>query len=296
MKLFQYMIKAQPRIGIEIENKKYNFSQIWEFFKDIKGYHQQPQLLFIQMMLEMDIFNFSDINEIITTVKNFRTFSDIQLNEPFEWEIPVSRPSKIICLGRNYGAHAKELGNDTPEEPIIFAKMPSAMIAHEKQIIIPKNVGRVDHEIELAIVIGKQANNILPKYASDFIAGYTIVNDVTARAQQKMDINNKLPWLRSKNYDTFMPIGPYLVPKDVITNPQNLNMTLKVNDEIRQSSNSSKMIFKIDEIISYISSIMTLVPGDIIATGTPEGISELKPGDYVSAQIDEIGILENNVL
>jgi 5-oxopent-3-ene-1,2,5-tricarboxylate decarboxylase / 2-hydroxyhepta-2,4-diene-1,7-dioate isomerase len=231
----------------------------------------------------------------MTTVQEYRSLDDIQVKEPIHWDIPISRPSKILCLGRNYKKHAQELGNDVPTEPIFFAKMPSAMIPHQGQIVLPRQVGQVDHEIELAIVIGKQGKNIPEAQAFDYVAGYTVVNDVTARAMQKMDIDNKLPWLRSKSFDTFCPIGPYVVPKSVVPRPQNLNLTLTVNGKIKQQSNTSFMIFKIPAIVSYLSRFMTLTPCDIIATGTPEGISELRPGDNVIAEIEQIGRLNNVV-
>jgi len=148
----------------------------------------------------------------------------------------------------------------------------------------------------LALIISKTGKNIAESKAYEYIAGYTIMNDVTARAMQIHDIENKMPWTRTKSFDTFGPIGPAIVPTKLISNPHQLDITVKVNGEIRQHANTSQMIFKIPELIQYISRHMTLSPGDIIATGTPEGVSELHDGDVVTVAIDQIGMLENNVI
>jgi len=296
VKLFSYYTKANKiQMGIELDNRQYNFSQLWEFYKDIKGLHQAPQVLFAQIMIELGFFNYQDIHEVIATVRDLREIDDLRLPQPIRFDVPVSRPQKIICIGRNYVKHAQEFGNIVPEEPIFFAKVPSAMIPHEGSIILPSNVGRVDHEIELAVVIGRQGKNIDEALAYEYVAGYTIVNDVTARALQKADIEKRWPWHRSKNFDTFCPVGPYLVPSAAIPDPHNLNMTLKVNGEIRQQSNTSLMIHRIPKLISYLSTYMTLQPGDIIATGTPDGVSQLKPDDIVEGEIEHLGLLRSDV-
>jgi len=296
VKLFSFSTtNRQMRIGIEIDNRKYDFTQIWEFFKDIKGSHQAPSLMFLQVMIELGFFNFQDIKEVITTVQNFRSLNDVRITDIIKYDLPITRPQKILCIGRNYAAHAEELGNKKPGEPIFFAKMPSALIPHEEKILLPQDVGRVDHEIELGVVISQQGKNIPAASAMDYVAGFTIVNDITARAMQKSDTGKRHPWLRSKNFDTFCPIGPYLVQTTAISDPHNLDLTLKVNGEVRQKSNTSRMIFKIPELISYLSNYMTLNAGDIVATGTPEGVSELHPGDVVEAEISELGELKNIV-
>lgn len=297
MKLFSFKTKDQMvRIGIDLEGQKYDFTHIWEMFKDIQGKHRFPEMTFIQVMVELGFFNYDDINEVISTVQSLRSFDDLKLKLPIQYDVPVARPQKIICLGRNYRKHAEEFDNPVPKEPIIFAKIPSSLLPHEGKIILPKNVGRVDHEGELAIVIGKAGKNIAESKAYEFIAGYTALNDVSARALQIQDIENKLPWMRSKSFDTFCPVGPYLVPHGAISNPHQLDITVKVNGEVRQHSDTSQLIFKIPEIIHFISKYMTLSPGDIIATGTPEGVSELHNGDIVTVEVDKIGLLENNVV
>lgn len=296
LKLFSFVNQDHMvRIGIDLDGQKYDFSLIWEMFKDIRGKHHFPELSFLQVMIELGLFNADHIKEVIATVSDLRTLDDLKIPSPIQFDLPVARPQKIICLGRNYRKHAEEFKNPVPKEPIIFAKMPSSLLPHEGTILLPRQVGRVDHEGELAVVIGKSGKYISESRAYEHVAGYTVVNDVTARELQIKDIENKLPWMRSKSFDTFCPIGPYLVPHGVIENPHQLELTVKVNGAVRQKSNTSQFIFKVPEIIQFISKHLTLAPGDIIATGTPEGVAELQPGDIVTVEIEQIGRLENHV-
>ncbi|MFX0069614.1 MAG: fumarylacetoacetate hydrolase family protein [Candidatus Hermodarchaeota archaeon] len=209
-------------------------------------------------------------------------------------------PTKIVCLGRNYVKHAKEMGSQIPKEPVFFCKTVNTLIKDEEPIIYPRilydnvELNRIDHEVELAIVIKEKCKNIKSTEYTKYIIGYTIFLDITARLMQKQDREINLPWYRSKNFDTFGPIGPKIV--EDIEDPHNLNIELKINGEIKQSSNTKHMIFRIPEIIEYLSKYTTLESGDIIATGTPEGVGPIFPGDTLEAKIDHIGILTNNVL
>ena len=214
---------------------------------------------------------------------------------PFRDGFYEVKPSKIICLGRNYAEHAKELGHEIPKEPVIFLKPPSALIGPEETIILPRKSQRVDHEVELAVIIGKKGKNIPRTKAMDHVLGYTILMDLTARDIQWEAKEKGLPWTVAKGFDTFAPIGPRVVDKREL-DINDLEIGLKVNGEVRQLSKTSKMIFKIDEIIEYVSSIMTLEKGDIIATGTPEGVGPLRHGDFVEAWIEGIGVLKEKVL
>jgi 2-keto-4-pentenoate hydratase/2-oxohepta-3-ene-1,7-dioic acid hydratase in catechol pathway len=296
MKTFAYYTTQNiPRIGIEFENGRYDFTQIWEFFKDFKGFSHVPSLQFLQVMVEMDYFSNETLVEVVEIVRDFRSFQDIRVPETIHVDVPISRPQKILCLGRNYRDHAKEMDSEVPQEPIFFAKLPSALLAHEKQIRIPKGIGRVDHEIELAVIIGKQTSRIAVNRAMDQVAGYTIANDVTAREIQKECKQKGLPWTLSKGLDSFCPMGPYLVPADIVKDPHNLNIELRVNGKIKQSANTRDMIFKIPEIIAFISRYITLSPGDIICTGTPAGVSPLQNGDDVEVEIEGLGTLANQV-
>lgn len=202
--------------------------------------------------------------------------------------LPPVIPSKIVAVGLNYKDHAKELGMKLPEEPIIFIKTPNTVIGHMDKIILPEMSKQVDFEAELAIIIKNTIKNIEEDLVDTNILGYTCLNDVTARDLQKKDGQ----WTRAKCFDTFAPIGPYIT-KDI--NPDNVNIKLFLNGELKQSSNTSNFIFKTKKLISFISKIMTLNRGDIITTGTPAGIGALKKGDKVEIEIDGIGRLINFV-
>jgi 5-oxopent-3-ene-1,2,5-tricarboxylate decarboxylase/2-hydroxyhepta-2,4-diene-1,7-dioate isomerase len=208
---------------------------------------------------------------------------------------PLYRPEKIICLGLNYAEHAHETSKQVPEEPIYFMKANSAVIAHEQPIIYPDGLGRVDPEGEMAVIIDKRATAVREEEAHDYIGGYTILNDVTARDMQTKDIENRHPWFRSKSLDTFCPIGPWIVTANEISPTEPLKIRLSVNGEKRQSSSTQHLIFKIPTLIARISALITLEPGDVISTGTPEGIAPIYPGDVVEIEVEKIGILCNRV-
>ena len=202
--------------------------------------------------------------------------------------LPPTEPSKIICVGRNYVEHAKELGNEVPKVPLIFMKPPSSIIASGETIILPPQSVQVEHEAELVTVIGKRGRHIIAGQAKKHILGYTIGNDVTARDLQKTDSQ----WTRAKGFDTFCPFGPWI---DTEFDPSDAVVTCRVNGQMRQMASTRDMIFNISVLIAYISSIMTLQPGDLIFTGTPAGVGELKDGDEVSVEIEGLGIIKNKV-
>jgi 2-keto-4-pentenoate hydratase/2-oxohepta-3-ene-1,7-dioic acid hydratase in catechol pathway len=200
------------------------------------------------------------------------------------------QPSKIVCVGRNYADHAAELGNDVPKEPLLFLKAPSSMIFHGDEIVIPEYSHQVEHEGELALIIGDVCKD-LPDEAdvTEYIRGYACLNDVTARDLQKSDVQ----FTRSKSFDTFCPIGPHIETELDVTD---LRVTTRVNGEIKQDSRTSKMVFPVEFLIRYISRMMTLLPGDVIATGTPSGVSKLSSGDVCEVEIEGIGTLRNAVV
>ncbi|MBN2356304.1 fumarylacetoacetate hydrolase family protein [candidate division KSB1 bacterium] len=247
-------------------------------------------------MVELDYFSQETFDKVLQIVKDFRGLTDLHISGNIRYDVPISRPSKILCLGRNYRAHAQEMNNPVPEAPIFFAKMPSALLAHEGAIRIPGGIGRVDHEIELAVIIGKKGRNIKEEKAMEHVAGYTIADDVTAREMQKAEAAKGKPWTLAKGMDTFCPMGPYLVPADAVADAHNLKMELSVNGETRQKGHTGDMVFKLPELISYISRFMTLEAGDIILTGTPEGVSPIKPGDRIECRVDQLGALVNTVM
>jgi 2-keto-4-pentenoate hydratase/2-oxohepta-3-ene-1,7-dioic acid hydratase in catechol pathway len=202
--------------------------------------------------------------------------------------LPPSQPTKIICVGRNYVDHAKELGNDVPKIPLIFMKPPSSIIADGETIILPPQSKQVEHEAELVVVIGKRGKNIIAEEASEFIFGYTVGNDITARDLQKID---EL-WTRAKGFDTFCSFGPWI---DTEFDPSDAVVTCRVNGQMRQMASTRDMVFNIGVLIAYVSSIMTLEPGDLLFTGTPAGVGELKDGDEVVVEIEGLAKLSNPV-
>lgn len=198
-------------------------------------------------------------------------------------------PSKIVCVGRNYIEHAAELGNAMPTEPLLFLKAPSAIVASDEPVELPLISNQVEHEGELGVVIGRVARSL--GAADDplaYVLGYTCVNDVTARDLQRKDVQ----FTRAKSFDTFCPVGPWI---ETSLNPDDVMVTTRVNGETKQQSKTSQMAFSVSFIIRYISQIMTLYPGDLIATGTPAGVSKLKSGDIVEVEVEGIGVLRNSV-
>ncbi len=213
---------------------------------------------------------------------------------------PVCRPSKIVCVGLNYAQHAKESGMQLPKEPVLFFKSTSAVCGPNDDVIIPKNSTKTDWEVELAVVIGKKASYVNESDAMSHVAGYLVHNDVSEREFQ---LEREGQWVKGKSNDTFAPLGPWLVTTDEINDPHDLRLWLKLNGEMMQDSNTSDMVFKIPELISYISQFMTLLPGDIISTGTPFGVGlgldpqrYLTPGDVMELGIDGLGFAKQTVI
>jgi 2-keto-4-pentenoate hydratase/2-oxohepta-3-ene-1,7-dioic acid hydratase in catechol pathway len=199
------------------------------------------------------------------------------------------RPSKIVCVGRNYREHAAELGNKMSDEPLLFLKAPSAIILSGDEIVLPSASQQVEHEGELGVVIGRVARNIpSDEDALSYVLGYTCVNDVTARDLQRKDVQ----FTRGKSFDTFCPVGPWI---ETDIDPSNVAVETRLNGEVKQKGNTADMAFPVAFLIRYISEIMTLYPGDLIATGTPAGVSRMKPGDIVEVEVAGIGILQNRV-
>jgi 2-keto-4-pentenoate hydratase/2-oxohepta-3-ene-1,7-dioic acid hydratase in catechol pathway len=196
--------------------------------------------------------------------------------------------SKIVCIGRNYADHVKELGHDVPSEPLLFLKPPSSLLAPGGTVLLPPESQRVDHEGELGVVIGRRCRRVSKADALDFVFGYTIVCDVTARDLQKKDGQ----WARAKGFDGFCPVGPYVVRG---VDPSALGLELEIGGSVRQKGNTRDMLFGVAELIAHASAAMTLEPGDLISTGTPEGVGPLQPRDHVVVRIDELGALTFDV-
>ena len=276
MKLVTYATDAGPRVGCLDDGEVVPTPGI-------------PDLL--------TFFNDSTLEHTIEAALKGRIGA--QAIEEVQLLAPIPRPLKIIGIGVNYHGHAKETGRDLPEAPILFSKPPTAIVGPGANIVIPNGASKVDYEVELGVVIGKSARNVPVDDADDYIGGYTVFNDVSARDYQFRDGQ----WFRGKSFDTFAPMGPCLTLPDQIPDPQDLKLQLRLNGEVRQNSSTADMIFSVAELIADISQVMTLEPGDVIATGTPEGVGHvtkpkpiyLKPGDVVEAEIAGIGILRNPV-
>jgi 2-keto-4-pentenoate hydratase/2-oxohepta-3-ene-1,7-dioic acid hydratase in catechol pathway len=214
---------------------------------------------------------------------------------------PVPDPPKIICIGLNYRDHAAESGVPAPSEPVLFSKYPTALIGHRDAIVLPRVSREVDYEAELVVVIGRGGRHIPRDRAFEHVGGYAVGHDVSARDWQLNKPGKQ--WMAGKTFDTFAPIGPAVVTPDEVPDPHNLGIRLRLNLETMQNSSTSQLIFRVDELIAYISQIFTLEPGDLIFTGTPPGVGMarkppvwLKPGDQVEVEIDRLGTLSNSVV
>jgi 2-keto-4-pentenoate hydratase/2-oxohepta-3-ene-1,7-dioic acid hydratase in catechol pathway len=214
------------------------------------------------------------------------------------FEAPITRPGKIVALGKNYLDHVEETGSDVPEFPVVFTKFSSSVIGPDDPIVVPKVSSKIDWEVELGVVIGKSCKDVSEEQSLDYIAGYTVVNDVSARDIQLDDGQ----WVRGKSLDTFCPMGPCIVTQDELGDGSGLRMFTKVNEEIKQDSSTSNLMHNVKQIVSFLSKSFTLEPGDVVATGTPSGVGFvrdppefLKPGDNVELFIEKIGYLRNPV-
>jgi 2-keto-4-pentenoate hydratase/2-oxohepta-3-ene-1,7-dioic acid hydratase in catechol pathway len=225
--------------------------------------------------------------------REFETGGDVPRKQSIPFEeaellAPVT-PSKIVCVGRNYFEHAAELGHKMPDEPLLFLKAPSALIANGQSIELPRDSKQVEHEGELGVVIGRRARKLTSsEYPLTYVLGYTCVNDVTARDLQRKDVQ----FTRAKSFDTFCPVGPFIVDD---LDPLNVNLTTRLNGVVKQHGCTADMAFSVPFLIRYISNIMTLYPGDLIATGTPAGVSQMTAGDVVEVEIEEVGVLRNPI-
>jgi 2-keto-4-pentenoate hydratase/2-oxohepta-3-ene-1,7-dioic acid hydratase in catechol pathway len=255
----------------------------------------------IMDVISSDTDTLSSLSHFVNSLLVSKNYSYMIQEHELHFGPCVTRPNKIVCVGLNYRRHADETNAPYPEVPILFNKFSNTLTGHKQPIAIPKVTDQLDYEVELGVVIGKTAKYVTKEKALSHVFGYCTANDLSAR-----DLQLKTPqWLLGKSCDDFSPIGPYLVTADEISDPNNLRMKTYVNGELRQNSSTSDMIFHVDEIISYISQHMTLYPGDIILTGTPEGVVlgkssdkqvYLKPGDVVSADIEHLGTLTNSFI
>jgi 2,4-diketo-3-deoxy-L-fuconate hydrolase len=272
MKLFRYGAAGHEKTGVCIDDKHYDVSAFGEDFGE----------------------NFLETNGLARLASWLKAQPSLPvINEPIRFAIPFTRPSKIICVGLNYSDHAKETGSAIPKEPILFFKATTALSGPNDDIILPKGSHKTDWEVELAIVIGKKATYVAEAEAMEYIAGYCVLNDYSEREFQ---LERGGQWVKGKSCDTFAPVGPYLVTKEEVADVGNLRLWLSVNDTKYQDGSTANLIFNVPYLVSYISQFMTLLPGDIISTGTPAGVGlgfnppiYLKPGDVVKLGIEGLG-------
>ena len=295
MKLFAYKTRNFISVAVKYGNLLFDFNKALQYYNGKKGIKIE-EFLWLEDFIELGLYKRYYLSRLVSFIKKFNLIEECRINS-YTYLPIISDAQKIICIGRNYPEHASELGNKPPEFPIFFFKTNSCLIAHLDKIILPAfDIGRVDHEVELAVVIGKKGKNIPEDKVNDYIAGYTVFNDITARDLQTQDKSKGKPWARSKSIDTFGPIGPYFIPKDYLKDINDLRISCRVNGEVKQDGNTKDMIFKVDYLIPYISRYMTLYPNDIIATGTVSGVSEIKQGDVIEAYVEKIGTLKNRVI
>jgi len=285
MKIGYFSSNGTDFVGAVFEERVFNLSEA-------ASRTREPVLSDLSSILRQERFDVTHFAELYNRERDRQECWHRLENLSF---LPLLRPGKIICLGLNYVEHAREGNVPIPEEPVYFEKAVSSIIAHDQPVIYPPHLGRIDPEIELAFVIGKRARGVMEAEARAFIAGYTILNDVTARDLQRKDIGNRHPWYRSKSLDTFCPVGPWMVTADEIDPQEALMIQLRVNGEVRQNSSTRYLVFNVPILLCRISELITLEPGDIVSTGTPEGIAPVYPGDVMEAEIEKIGILRNPV-
>jgi 2-keto-4-pentenoate hydratase/2-oxohepta-3-ene-1,7-dioic acid hydratase in catechol pathway len=272
MKLIRFGEAGKEKTGVIIDDKRYDTSAFGEDYNE-------------------HFFETDGLNRLAAFLKDNNNLS--QLNDDVRLGSPIGRPSKIVCIGLNYVDHAKETNATPPPEPVIFMKSTTAIVGPNDNIMIPKDSVKTDWEVELAIVIGKKASYVDEAEAMDYVAGYVLHNDVSEREFQ---IERSGTWDKGKGCDTFAPIGPFVATADEIKDPGNLRLWLKLNGETMQNGTTANFIFNIPFVIAYTSKFMTLLPGDIISTGTPAGVGlgmkppvYLKPGDVIELGIDGLG-------
>lgn len=282
MKLIRYGEPGKERTGIQVDGRNYDTSAFGEDYNET-------------------FFESDGLTRLANFVEDAQARGSLsEIPQGVRLGSPVARPSKILCIGLNYRDHAEETGAKIPAEPIIFMKSTTALVGANDDIVIPKGSVKTDWEVEFCIVIGKKASYVDEANAEDYIAGYVLHNDVSEREYQ---LERGGTWDKGKGCDTFAPLGPVMVSKEEISDIDNIGLWLKVNGEIMQNGSTKDLIFKVPYIVSYVSQFMTLLPGDIISTGTPAGVGlgfkppiYLKPGDVVELGADGLGVQKQQVV
>jgi 2-keto-4-pentenoate hydratase/2-oxohepta-3-ene-1,7-dioic acid hydratase in catechol pathway len=295
MHVAQFEDRSGPFVGIRVGKKWINYGKAERVMYMLRHGVVAAGTETIEDLFARGLFDPALFREVLSYIRRERLERFVAASRDARLVAPLKSPRKIIALGLNYALHAKEGTLPVPDEPIIFMKAGSSVIGPDEPVRLPRGMGRMDHEVELAVVIGRKAVAVRRKDAWDHVAGYTICNDISARDLQTADLGKRHPWFRSKSFDTFTPLGPWIVTADEIRPPVHLDLECRVNGRIRQKANTRDLIFGIAEVISWISRTITLDPGDVISTGTPEGIGPVKGGDLIACRIQGIGELRNPV-
>jgi len=294
MRIYSISSGYRDFLGFEKNGDMIDLTRAIAFYEITRSENFEPPVD-IEEMIWYERFTVEYISDVMEYVSKFGLESELAVEEGYTINAPLY-PGKIIALGNNYHEHIEEMGHAVPEEPILFGKWPSTVIGNGDSIIKPSWIGRMDYEAELAFIIGRRAKNVTAVRAMDYVTGYTCLNDVTARDIQGRDLKRKLPWMPSKNFDTFCPIGPCVLLAGAVSEPVEIDVQSKVNGELKQNCNTGDFIFDIPAVIEYITKIMTLQPGDIVTTGTPVGVGPVEPGDVVEVTCSGIGTLSNPVM
>ncbi len=284
-----------PTVAVELGDRWIDASQAWLDYNHHVENRDVPPLHDLGDFIRAGLMTRSGYRRIAEFVQRHGRTQDYVLPDGLAF-LQTHVPGKVLATGRNYAAHAAELGNAVPDEPLFFDKLPSTCIGPEEAIVLPGWCGVVSFEGEITIVIGKTGRNIPEVEAQEHVAGYTLLNDVTARDLQDVDKKRGYPWTRAKNFDTFCPFGPTIVYRDAFSWPLVTDIESRLNGEVRQQSSTRHFLFSVARVVSEISRYITLHPGDLIATGTPEGVGALNAGDVVEIRNSLIGVLRNAVM
>ena len=283
-------------VGLMIGDAVLDYSAALAVYETTAGNRDVQQLRSPMDIIEHRLWDVKVFERVAELVGKYGLTDHLTVADGFRLLAPIARPPAIYALGRNYPAHARESGKVPPKEPIIFGKSPTAVIGPEEPVVYKSWLTRVDPEAEFAVILRKGGTNVPEDAAMDLVAGYTCLNDVTARDMQFGDLAAAHPWLRSKGMDTFCPMGPWIVLPDEIAEPIELDVEMRVNGEVRQKDNTRSMTFNVRQLIAFISRHITLYPGDVITTGTPEGMKPVVPGDVMEVEVERIGVLRNRVV
>lgn len=291
-----YTLNQQNRqfLAFEDGGSLLDLSRAIAFYETAFEHMVRPPVEQAEELMIEGRFTLGFLSEVMTAVEQAGLEDEFTVTGEYGVEPPVY-PGKIIALGQNYLAHIREMGHAVPDEPVLFGKWPSCVIGHGTPILKPDWCGRMDYEAELAVIIGTDAWQVPKEQAMQHVAGFTCLNDVTARDMQAKHMSGSLPWMLSKNFETAAPLGPCILLRDAVEQPLAISVQCRVNGELKQDGNTSDFIFDIPTVIAYISRVMKLETGDVITTGTPMGIGPIEPGDLVEVTCGGIGTLANPV-